>query len=163
MQLRDRLLLPFNRARKFTESLLDGFQTPADWTHQVYPGANHPLWIMGHLTTVDHAVFAKLQPGQAGPPEGYQARFGKGSTPAPAADAYPPPAELRAIMSAGRQRLVDLLTGMSNAQLASKLPGDSPLFTDFGSVFEFLTWHEGIHAGQLSVTHRALGHKPIVG
>lgn len=163
MQLRDRLLFPFNRARKFTESLLDVFTTPADWVHRVHPGANHALWIMGHLTTVDHGVFAKLDPAKAvALPREYTVRFGKGSTCEATLESYPAPAEVRANLTAGRQRLVDLLTGMSNAQLASKLPGESPLFTDFGSVFEFLTWHEGIHTGQLTVVHRALGHRPIV-
>jgi hypothetical protein len=32
-----------------------------------------------------------------------------------------------------------------------------------GHAFIFIAYHEGMHSGQLTVTHRALGHAPIVG
>ncbi|GAG45102.1 unnamed protein product, partial [marine sediment metagenome] len=34
---------------------------------------------------------------------------------------------------------------------------------DYGAVFTTVTWHEAMHAGQLTIAHRALGNPPLFG
>jgi hypothetical protein len=164
MQLRERLTTMITQARGFSEGLLASFTKPSDWTHQLFPGANHALWFAGHMGTSDDFFLKTVVPGTSKIPVGYPEKFGMGSVPTANLADYPPVEEVLAFMRERRKALSDALAGMSNGQLASKLPAGSPEFlSDFSSVFELATWHEGIHAGQLSMTRRALGHPSIMG
>lgn len=164
MQLRERLTTMINGARSYSESLLASFKSPADWTYQLFPGANHALWFAGHMGVTDDFFLNTVSPGTSKIPEGYSALFGMGSTPSPKLEDYPPVDVVLAFMRERRKALAEQILAMSNGQLASKLPAGSPdFFTDFSSVFEMATWHEGMHSGQLSMTRRALGHPPIMG
>lgn len=164
MQLRERLTTMINGARSFSEGLLSSFEKPAEWTYQIFPGANHALWFAGHMGMTDDFFLRTISPGASKVPEGYREKFGMGSQPTANQADYPPVAEVLAFMRERRQALSAELASMSNGQLASRLPAGSPEFlTDFSSVFETATWHEGIHAGQLSMIRRALGHPPMMG
>lgn len=164
MQLRSRLVTMIDGARKFSEGLLASFTKPTDWTYQLFPSANHALWFAGHMGTSDDFWLRTVAPDKSKIPEGYNQRFGGGATPTANLADYPPVEEVLAFMRERRAALSAELNAMSNAQLASKLPAGSPEFlTDFSSVFETATWHEGLHAGQLSMTRRALGHPPLMG
>lgn len=164
MSLQQRLTRQLLSTRGMSEKLLADFKTPKDWVHQVHPGCNHALWFVGHMANTDNFLLSLVSPANAVPLEGFNARFGMGSQPTDQPGEYPPPESVLATMRQRRATLLEVLAGLSDEDLARKTPPGAPDFLpDVASVFELAIWHEGLHAGQLTVVRRALGHKPIVG
>jgi hypothetical protein len=164
MSLQQRLERQLKSTRQMSEKLLADFKTPQDWVHQVHPGANHALWFVGHMTNTDNFLLSLVSPANTIPLDGFNIRFGMGSQPTSEPDQYPPAEKVLATMRERRAKVLEVLAGFSDEDLAKKTPEGAPEFLpDFASVFEMVIWHEGLHAGQLSVTRRALGHKPLVG
>ena len=164
MSLQQRLQRQLTGTRQMSEKLLADFKTPQDWVHQVHPGCNHALWFVGHMANTDNFLLSLVAPDSTISLEGFNIRFGMGSQPTDQPDQYPQPASVVATMRERRAKLLEVLSQLSDEDLAQKTPDGAPEFLpDFASVFELAIWHEGLHAGQLSVTRRALGHKPLVG
>lgn len=164
MSLKERLQRQLLSTRQMSEKLLADFQTPEQWLHQVHPGSNHALWFVGHMANTDNFLLSLAAPGQAISLEGFNNRFGMGSQPTGVPADYPQPEEVLATMRERRAKLLAVLESMTDEDLAGKTPAGAPDFLpDIASVFELGIWHEGLHAGQLSVVRRSLGHKPIVG
>ncbi|RIK74560.1 MAG: DinB family protein [Planctomycetota bacterium] len=168
MELRDhaRHLLQFSR--KFTERLLECFKTPDDWVFQIDPKVNHAMWIAGHLALVDNSFICRFRPDRGRKPEGWDRLFGFGSQPQPAAAAYPSPPEVLAYLRERRQALLEVLEEMTEDELRAPAPAPSersPIAgaPSVGHGFLFIGYHEGLHSGQLTVAHRALGNAPVIG
>jgi hypothetical protein len=157
-----RLILGMDNARRFSEGLLAAFKTPEEWTHQLFPGANHALWFAGHLATVDNSFLKRTTDQGIEKPE-YAAMFGRGSKSTGNPADYPPPEEVLAFMRDRRKVMMEAIAKYTDADLPKPLPpGSPPFLPDFGQLFAFFAWHEGVHAGQVSMIRRALGHPPIV-
>ena len=61
-----------------------------------------------------------------------------------------------------RAALLEILGVMADADLLKPTPADMAAFCpDYASIFEMVAWHEGMHAGQITMVRRALGHKPV--
>ncbi len=164
MSLQQRLQRQLQNTRQMSEKLLADFKTPHDWVHQVHPGCNHALWFVGHMANTDNFLLSLISPASTVSLEGFNANFGMGSQPIDQPEQYPPPETVLTTMRERRAKLLEVLSKLSDDDLAQKTPEGAPEFLpDFASVFELAIWHEGLHAGQLSVTRRALGHKPLVG
>ena len=164
MSLQQRLERQLHSTRQLSEQLLADFKTPQEWVHQVHPGCNHALWFAGHMANTDNFLLSLVAPGSAASLEGWSGRFGMGSHPTDQPADYPPPEQVLATMRERRGKLLETLSRFSDEDLAQKTPAGAPEFLpDFASVFELAIWHEGLHAGQLSVARRALGHQPLVG
>lgn len=164
MSLKERLKTRLQKSRGFLERVLSDFKTPADWTHQVHPKANHALWITGHLATVDNFFIRLIAPEKSKDLPGYNEKFGMGSQPTSDAADYPAPEDLLALLRERREALLGILDGMTDERLLEKMPEGSPdFFTDKASAFEMAAWHEGMHAGQATIARRALGHECLVG
>lgn len=166
MSYKNHLRAQLVQARQYSEGLLKAFQTPAEWLHQVHPKANHPLWFAGHMAVVDDFFIRLVAPDKGLPEPNFAELFGPGSQPSPKMDDYPPPADVLRYMRDRRQTLLAILDGLSEDDLNRPLPkakGTPEFLRDWGSVFQMAAWHEGIHSGQVSVAHRALGHKPLAG
>ncbi len=164
MSTKARLQGQLTRSRGFLEKILADFKTPQEWTHQVHPKANHALWVTGHLTTVDNFFTSLVAPEKAKDLPGYNEKFGMGSQPVADATAYPATDELLRNFRERRETLMGVLDGMTDEQLAEKMPPGSPeFFTDKASAFELAAWHEGMHSGQATIARRALGKKPLIG
>jgi hypothetical protein len=85
-----------------------------------------------------------------------------GSEPSSNPGDYPSPAEVLAYMRDRRATLMQLLSTMDDAALAKPTPEGAPDFLpDVASIFETAIWHEGMHFGQITVAHRAIGHRPL--
>ena len=90
--------------------------------------------------------------------------FGGGSKPVADASVYPSAAKVRAYLKDRRETLLAVLEGVSEEDLDKAAPDDAPEFLPtVESIFRVLAWHEGLHAGQVSVAHRSLGRPPILG
>ena len=164
MGLRERLTRQLIRTRQLSENLLAAFRLPAEWLHQVHPGCNHALWFAGHMANTDNFLLSLVAPQRAIPLEGYGARFGMGSQPVNRPEEYPPPEDVLETMRERRRMLLAVLGNLSDEDLSRPTPPGSPDFLpDFAAVFEMANWHEAMHAGQLTVARRALGHKPLSG
>jgi uncharacterized damage-inducible protein DinB len=162
MKLADRILRQLKQVREFNEKMLEAFQTPEDWTHQIAPGTNHALWFAGHMTTADNYFISKLAPNRKKPLDDWEALFGMGSKPTSNPDQYPPAAEVLDVMRERRAVLLELLAKETDADLAGPpLEGPNDFWPDKGSIYEMIGWHEMLHAGQVSMVRRALGHKPV--
>lgn len=164
MSLKDRLRRQLVQTRKLSEDLLAAFHTPADWVYQVHRGCNHALWFVGHMANTDNFLLSLVAPKSSVSLINYGPRFGMGSQPNNRPEEYPPPQDVVETMRERRRTLLTVLDGLSETDLSRPTPPGSPDFLpDFASVFEMANWHEAMHAGQLSVTRRALGHKPLSG
>lgn len=162
MKLSERILRQLAQVRDMSEKLLESFQTPEDWTHQLAPDTNHALWFAGHMGACDNWLISMIDPDRAKPMDDWNAMFGTGSQPKPDADDYPPPAEVLDFMRERRGVLIELLKNCSDEDLAKPAPKDiTDWCPDFGSIFEGTTWHEALHAGQVTLIRRALGHEPL--
>ena len=150
-------------ARRMTDQLLEDI--PEDkLLHQPVEGGNHALWVMGHLASADDMFAGLYDGGQTKLPESYKKLFGMGSTPTNDAAAYPPVAEVRQHYAAARQRLLDAARAADDSVLNSPLPDD---FGDFApdklGLLISLPWHEGLHAGQITMVRKSLGIGPKMG
>ena len=163
MSLKARLRRQLEQARGYSERLLAAFDTPEQWTHQVHDRANHALWFAGHMGVTDNFFISLIDPKLAREQEGFQSRFGIGSQPTSNPADYPPPQEVLAYMRDRRATFLSLLDRLSDEELTRSMPAGTPDFLpDVGSVFQAAAWHEGLHVGQVTVAHRALGHEPFV-
>ena len=150
-------------ARETSERFLDDFKSPQDWTRQVHDGSNHALWFAGHMAHTDNFFISILAPDRALELNGFGARFGMGSQPTSNPNDYPQAADVLGCMRERRQVLLEILGGFDESDLGRPTPDGAPEFlSDVASVFEMAVWHEGLHSGQLSVTRRALGFKPVI-
>lgn len=164
MSLKQCLLRGMIGARKFSEEMLAQFKTTEQWLHQVHPNANHALWFAGHMGVIDNFFLSIVAPEKARDEPGFRDMFGMGSQPTGRAEAYPPVDDVLAYMRDRRQTLLSALEAMSDEDLNRPTPAGTPDFlSNFASVFETAVWHEGLHSGQVSLAHRALGNPPLLG
>jgi len=162
MELKCRLKKQLENSRGFTEALLEDFHTPEQWLHQVTPKSNHALWFAGHLGVADNFFLSIVDPDSAAKHPQFGELFGMGSQPTGDPSRYPPAEEVLAFMRDRRQALLLSLEKMSEADLAQPVPeGGMPMWKDLGGVFETAIWHESMHAGQVSIARRSLGHDPL--
>ncbi len=165
MKLAQRLLLQLQFGRNFFDLLLADFKTPEQWTHQVCPGGNHALWIVGHLANSDNAIVGMIAPEKKVEGPAFTAKFRAGTQPTGNPSDYPPAEEVLAYWRERRQALASVVEGLTDADLEKPLPQGSPLaarLPDAGGLVSFISFHEGMHAGQLTMARRALGFKPVV-
>ncbi len=163
MHHRNRLLAQLKHARQLTEALFASFTKPSDWTHQVHPKANHALWVAGHMGTVDNFFISLLDKSQVRSLPGYDKLFGMGSIPTSDPADYPNPDEVLAYMRERRETLLEIMSGISDEGMEASTGDGAPDFIpDVAAVFETAIWHEGMHAGQVTVARRGLGHDPLL-
>jgi hypothetical protein len=131
----------------------------ADMVAQPNGIANHPAWVIGHLTYT-----CQLLGGVVGVPEwlpdDWTKRFGTGSVPVADAGAYEPKEKLLAILRDAQSRITRAVEGLDETQLDEPFP--DPAFRDvFPTVRHALTQvlvgHAAFHVGQVSVWRKAMG------
>ena len=151
-------------ARNYTDQLLQKFETPEDFVHQVHPDANHALWCAGHIANTDNFAIGFLAPDKVVEKPGYQELFGRESKPIGDVSKYPAPAEVLAYLKDRRETLLGILDSLSEQDLDKETPEDAPEFMPtLAAIFRVIVWHEGLHSGQVSVAHRSLGRSPVLG
>lgn len=147
-------------ARKQTVAFLEDI-APSQAVHQPFPGANHASWIAGHILWADDLFLTALKPRPSALPANYAKLFGNGSTPTNDPATYPTLNQLREKLAQVREEMIAWFAGMPEAQLHSALPKDFATFAEnFAMLMSTLAWHEGLHAGQLTVIRKSLGMKP---
>jgi uncharacterized damage-inducible protein DinB len=159
--LRNQLLAAFDWTDKAVDDLFTGI--PAEeFLHQPCPGANHALWTLGHLATVNQ-YFLKTLAGRDGTLfEKYKEMFFAKSQPMSDAASYPPLDVLRDYFKTSRAAFRSWVESLSDEQLTGPAPEEFKKFAPtLGNILMRLLWHEGMHYGQLTVIRKSLGLKPV--
>ncbi len=130
--------------------------------HQLTPGGNHALWILGHLANSDNFFHTTVGRSSSSLPETWNDLFGMNSKPLGDPAKYPALDELQQRMAECRETLISWARSMTPQQLAAPLPDDLATFApNCCALLPCIAWHEGIHAGQLTMIRRDLGISPM--
>jgi len=127
-------------------------------------GGCHPLWVLGHLTLVEGIIPAALF-AEKNPAAEWQQYFGENSQPVADARAYPLFAEVREKYLQLRERNLNILESLSEADLdkPTKAPpkGREREFATYGQSFLVLALHQAMHRGNLTDARRAAGRTAL--
>jgi len=149
--LRGALQMSDQLVTKMLEDMRD-----APLTQPTSRGGNHPLWVIGHLTFTEGALYQMIS-GEMNPVENWGRLFAGGSEPNSEASRYPTFDEVigkyRQLQAANLERLDD----MDDAAL------DRPQrnFGKVGQAFMAIAMHRMLHLGQVADARRVAGRKPF--
>jgi hypothetical protein len=152
-------------ARNYTAGLLD--QTPAaEWFRQPPGGVSHVAWQVGHLAFGQYSLVLCRIPGT--PPQGagllsgeLVRLFGAESVPDADPSRYPSQAEIRAKFDRVHEQVLRELPGLEEAELDQPVLDPLPLARTKLQVLLWCALHEMLHAGQIGLLRRQLGHDPL--
>ena len=151
-------------ARRYTERLLDGV-SQADWFRMPQEGVTHIAWQVGHLAMAEYRLTLDRLRGER--PEDEQlisreflALFGKGSAPDPDNGKYPAPDDIRAVFARVHEQVLAELPGYTDDQLQAPPLKPHSLFNRRIDSLYWCVRHEMVHAGQIGLLRRLLGHAP---
>lgn len=124
---------------------------------------NHPAWVIGHLAFSCQAIGGELgvERWLAGD---WGKRFGMGSVPVNAVEAYECKNELLSILTEAEMRITVAVQDLSAEQLKQPLPDKNyqqDLPTTHHAINQILVAHTAYHVGQTVVWRRDLGRSPI--
>jgi hypothetical protein len=152
-------------ARGYTQRLLDSFPQ-AEWFRMPSEGVTHVAWQVGHLAMAQYRLALErlrgVQPGDNAliSPE-FLKTFAGQSRPDPDATHYPSAEEIRSVFDRVHEQVLrevpnhpedDLATAPTRSHLLAKTKGESLLWC---------AAHEMVHAGQIGLLRRLLGHPPL--
>ena len=161
MELKARLKRALLYARGFTDQVLAEITMAEDWIRRPVPGANHALWIAGHLAYATNGFVGFVDPDSRLSRDDLASLFGKGTVPQDSLSAYPPPSEITALLTERGNAFVAALDRCTAQDLEREVTSGPAFMYDVASVFHMGVMHEALHAGQLTVIHRMLGQVPL--
>ena len=130
----------------------------ADMVAQPKGIANHPAWVIGHLTFT-----CQMLAGAIGTPEWLPAdmaqRFGTGSVPVADVHAYGTKEDALAALRDAQSRITAAVEQLNDARLDEPFP--DPAYLDVfptirHAITQVLVGHTSMHVGQLTVWRRAM-------
>lgn len=164
----NRLQLAIERiqfTRGYTLSLLKDIRAE-EWFQRPTEGVTHLAWQIGHLVVAEYAMGLKyvigVQPHHESliPPD-YFRLFGRGSKVETDPQQHPGPDRIRQVLDAVHARVPLELAGLKDDELDQPPTSPHPAFsTKFGALL-FCGEHEMVHAGQIGLLRRLLGHEAI--
>lgn len=139
--------------------------TPAQWMHQVAPGANHIMFNIGHIALVDANFLAAAGATSRAVPSSYQALFNAGCQPSDSAADYPDPAEVVDVLQRVREELAAHLKALPDERLLATAgdPRLADICPTIAHMPSFIASHEMSHTGQILLIRRALGLPGVLG
>jgi hypothetical protein len=155
----------FARVRAYTLNLLGSVPEP-DWFRMPTEGVSHIAWQVGHLAMAEYRLALVrtrgVQPGDDQLlSESHIKQFGINSVPDPDPAKNPTPAELRAALERVHVQAQKELPSLSDAELDQAPCLPHPLLKNKLDALLWLSQHEMLHAGQIGLLRRLLGHKPM--
>jgi hypothetical protein len=163
MSARDIAWQEIDAARRYSLSLLEGL-SERDWFRQPSEGVTHVAWQVGHLSAAQYSLGLVRLRGERPDdallvsPE-FLALFIRGSAPTADAQKYPSPAQIIEVVSRVHTAVEEEVAKHTDADLEQpQLGKPHPLFnTKLGGLF-WCARHEMLHAGQIGLLKRLLGH-----
>lgn len=130
-----------------------------------FPGANPPVWILGHLAVAtDYA--ARILGLQAACPKQWHAQFAPGSKPSELKTPGPTKSELLAAIENGHHRVSEAAPKTSSEAVNKPHSVELLKTTNLATVGDVLAHlmctHESFHIAQLSACRRGAGKTAIV-
>jgi hypothetical protein len=152
-------------ARNYTIGLLE--QTPmTDWFRMPPGGVSHVGWQVGHLAFAEYRMALWRIRGPK-PEDGalftqeFVRLFGANSVPDPDSSKYPTPSEIRATLDRVHQQALQELAGLKEAELDQPVPQPHKFANTKLNALLWCAHHEMVHAGQIGLLRRQLGHAPM--
>jgi uncharacterized damage-inducible protein DinB len=144
-------------SRRCTLKMVEGIP-PDKLCHQPVPGANHALWVLGHLACTDD-YFATSLGGRASMlDDAWNEMFGMGSKPKDDPSAYPSLEAVLDRLEKTRQAMLETFEEMDEEKLQEPTPEAwRPFAPTYAATLASIAFHEGFHAGQISAVRRSLG------
>jgi len=144
-------------ARRSTLKMVDDIPTEK-FCSKPLDGANHALWVLGHLAVTDDWFACTIGNRESVIDESWGPLFGMKSEPSEDPSTYPSIDEIKAGLERARQSLLTGFESLDEQQLQGPVPDELEGFApNVGGAAFTLAWHEGFHAGQLSAVRRSLG------
>jgi uncharacterized damage-inducible protein DinB len=154
-------------ALEFSARMIDMYfadLTPAELLHRPTAAANCPAWTLGHLILSERWMASMVGASESTLPplpEGFERRFSRADN-APAADDYGDTSTLLPLFHAHRRALVAAVKAAPVEKLAEPQANRMNLFSTVGEAILFNALHQTMHAGQVTITRRALGRPPVI-
>lgn len=161
--IKDLALAQIRMAREYSLHLLDSIPEP-DWLRMPPSCPTHVLWQAAHLAVAQY----RLALGRVrGPmpeddkimPATLIERYGKDSVPSPDPKLNRSPSEVRALLAEVHAMVIDHADRLTDADLRAPMQG--PPHPQMKTKEDALWWcgrHELVHAGQIALLRRLLGH-----
>jgi hypothetical protein len=154
------------RVRKYTLRLLENTDT-AEWFCQPPGGVTHIAWQAGHLSVAGYRLGLERIRGRRSEdadlisPD-FVTRFARETVPNPDPAQNPTPAEILATLQRVHQQTLLELNAMPE-EILDEAPGPPrhPLFDTKQGALLWCAQHEMLHAGQIGLLRRLLGHAPL--
>jgi hypothetical protein len=152
-------------ARNYTLGLLEKTPT-SDWFRQPAGGVSHVGWQVGHLVFAQYRLAlwrvrgARPEDAALFSPE-FAQRFGANSVPDPDAARNPAPEEILAVLHRGHAQVLQELAALCEADLDQPPAHPHPFALTKLRALVWCAQHEMLHAGQIGLLRRLLGHPPM--
>jgi len=152
-------------ARRYTVRLLETIDL-AEWFRQPQEGVSHIAWQVGHLAMAQYRLALERIRGRQLADEElisdcFLIQFGRESVPDAAPVHNPSPASIRAVFDRVHDQVCRELVGLAEEVLDTPPLKPHPLFdTKLGALL-WCAQHEMLHAGQIGLLRRLLGHPPL--
>jgi DinB superfamily len=156
---KDAIRFSLNLAHEVTLRCLEQIQD-APFTFPTTRGGCHPLWVVGHLALIEGLTHQLIAGGEN--PNAYWAALFAPETQASAdPEHYPTFADVRARYVQLRQKNLQLLDSLSEADLDTPVKnppeGLEEHFATYGKSFLTLALHQMMHRGQITDAIRSAG------
>ena len=147
------------------ETVLDNYikdLDDADLLVRPVEGMNHIAWQLGHLLLTERRLVEMIKPGASPPlPEGFEDGHGRQQFAEEDASKYLPRARYQELLKSQREATIQVLDGLSDADLDRADPEHFPPFAPtVGAVMNLVGTHALMHSGQFVAVRRKQG-KPI--
>jgi uncharacterized damage-inducible protein DinB len=152
-------------ARDYTNKLLEDVPT-SEWFRRPAEGVTHVAWQVGHLAVGEYRIaMMRLRGRRPGDEElfseEFRARFGANSIPDPDPARNPGAEEIRAVFDRVHRQALDELQHLSESELDEPALNPLPFCKTKGEALRWCAGHEMMHAGQIGLLRRLLGHAPL--
>jgi hypothetical protein len=159
MYTKDAIRYSLNMADQATMRAIETIED-APLTFPTGQGGCHPLWVIGHLAFIEGLTHEMLG-GGGNPVAHWAAIFGQDTVPAADAAQYPAFAKVRDQYVQLRNRNLQLLESMTEADLDKPTPwqpkGLEEHFATCGKALLTVAMHQMAHRGQITDSIRAAG------
>lgn len=151
-------------AREYTLRLLADL-SPKEWIVVPPGGVTHVAWQVGHLAMAEYRLAldrlrGELPTDAALISPAFLQQFGRLSVPTADPAGYPAREELLAVLDRVHTQTLSELAAVSDDQLDLPPYKPHPLFTTRLGSLLWCARHEMLHAGQIGLLRRQLGHEP---
>jgi hypothetical protein len=152
-------------SRDYSLRLIDSVPK-SEWFQMPSPAVTHVAWHVGHLAIAEYRLALERVRGERLEDvtlisKAFLKQFGKDSVPGPDAAMYPSPSDIRGVLHRVHSQSLHELAELPEDEWDAPPHKPHPLFkTKIDGLF-WCAHHEMLHAGQIGLLRRLLGHAPM--